>query len=183
MSATEDPRTHFLRTVDTRITQDPTKTTILTPPLVEPTTDDNGVGEEEHVDDELQPYERLRLSVEYTSKYKKVLRQIRRANNDLSLVLASESGKLICFGDIGGKAPEEVLLSLSNLSFDVMLAPHHGTHALPDNVPSVRWCISQGGKRHLKPRLDMHLRQQHETEKECWNTSKHGEFKPSKPQQ
>lgn len=115
----------------------------------------------------------------FAETYRRVLRRIRAANNDLSLVLASERGKLVAFGDISGPALRQVLTSpgLKGKHFDVMLLPHHGTHPLPSGMPAARWCVAQGGVHHV-PRWQANHPQPHSEAGICWNTGCHGSLPP-----
>ncbi|WP_091564839.1 MBL fold metallo-hydrolase [Arthrobacter sp. ok362] len=131
-------------------------------------------------DDELTPPALLSLPLAWHDEYKKVLKRIRRANNDLSLVLASETGGIVCFGDIGGPALREALISLKDRHFGVMLAPHHGTHPFPPGMPSSRWCIAQGGPDHGPQWKKIHSAQPHKSHR-CWNTHYELEFTKRRP--
>ncbi|GAA2131772.1 MBL fold metallo-hydrolase [Nocardioides bigeumensis] len=115
----------------------------------------------------------------FTDRHRRVLRRIRAANNDLSLVLASRSGRLVAFGDISGFALRRVLISprLAGRRFEVMLLPHHGTHPLPDGMPAARWCVAQGGVHHL-PRWQANHPLPHPDAHVCWNTAERGSLFP-----
>lgn len=117
-------------------------------------------------------------------RYRTTLRSIRAANNDLSLVLASQRGRLIAFGDIGGKALSAAL-SIANSkqrslpdSYDVILAPHHGSHRYLQGMPSAKYCISQGGT-DLHPKWQINHPPHGPTDshsKKCWHTHTDGDF-------
>lgn len=115
----------------------------------------------------------------FADRYRRVLRRIRAANNDLSLVLSSRSGKLVCFGDISGPALRHVLTlpGLKGRHFEVMLLPHHGTHPLPAGMPTARWCVAQGGIHHL-PRWQTNHPKPHPEAVKCWNTGRDGGLFP-----
>ena len=89
------------------------------------------------------------LPPEWRDTYRRVLNKVRAANNNLSLVLASRSSALVAFGDLGGPPLRHVGALLKHRSFRVMLAPHHGTYALPNDMPSAKWCVAQNGKDHV----------------------------------
>lgn len=118
------------------------------------------------------------LPEKWKDEYRRVLKRARAANNDLSLVIASRTGKLIAFGDIGGGALDEALKSVQERSFDVRLAPHHGTRKLPAAMPSADWCIAQGGKKHISSWTQDHL-PTHPGARECFNTHRSGDFFPA----
>ena len=117
----------------------------------------------------------------FQDRYRHVLRRIRAANNDLSLVLASRSGRLVAFGDISGYALRKVLKSprLAGRRFEVMLLPHHGTHPLPGGMPEARWCVAQGGVHHL-PRWQANHPAPHTDAHACWNTAERGDLFPGR---
>ncbi|MBH0099362.1 MBL fold metallo-hydrolase [Salinibacterium sp. NSLL150] len=125
----------------------------------------------------------LEIPEDMLDEYRKVLKRIRRANNNLSLVLASGSGSLICFGDIGGPALRSVLANLPAHGYQVSLVPHHGTHHLPLGMPSTRWCIAQGGPQHFARWQANHVHPDKHPSQPCWNTHQKGSFQqaPQKP--
>lgn len=82
-------------------------------------------------------------------RFEKVYADIRKANNDLSLVLASRSGFLVCYGDLGGAGLRQAALDLAGRTFHVSLAPHHGTHKMPERMPWSLYCVAQAGRFHL----------------------------------
>jgi hypothetical protein len=73
---------------------------------------------------------------------------IRRANNDLSLILAGHRGSLVGYGDAGGAGLIQASQDLIGRGFDVSLAPHHGTHPVPPQLPPAKVCIAQAGTKH-----------------------------------
>jgi len=120
---------------------------------IEPHIDEGWEGEREvfagdgmDADDSFRMNE---LPPEWRDTYRRVLSKVRAANNNLSLVLASRSSALVSFGDLGGPPLRHVGASLKHRSFRVMLAPHHGTYALPNDMPSAKWCVAQNGKDHV----------------------------------
>lgn len=118
----------------------------------------------------------LEIPSDMIGEYGRVLKRIRRANNNLSLVLASTSGSLICFGDIGGPALTSVISALPNRSYRVGLMPHHGTHPMASGMPAVRWCIAQDGPHHHQKWLANHAHPlPHKPA--CWSTNTRGSFR------
>jgi len=79
-----------------------------------------------------------------------LIRDARKLQNDLSLVFHDSRGQsLIVYGD----APPNVVQALVpdlHASYDVQLAPHHGTHAMPRNAPFSRICVAQCNTKQLK---------------------------------
>jgi hypothetical protein len=75
-------------------------------------------------------------------------------NNLLSLTFHSvddpnSDGGVLVLGDLQGRPLKQVAASSSMRSwYKVMLAPHHGTVALPDGFASADACVSQAGERH-----------------------------------
>lgn len=112
----------------------------------------------------------------FRKEYRRVLGKVRAANNNLSLVLASRSDALVAFGDLGGGPLEHVGALLKDRNFRVMLAPHHGTYALPKDMPSIRWCVAQNGKDHI-----LRWRSNHPASSRhavfCYSTHCTGDFK------
>jgi hypothetical protein len=131
--------------------------------------------EDEHHEDTFDPPPGLDIPDEKLLDYSKVMRRIRRANNNLSLVLASKAGHFVGFGDIGGLALDEVLTTLTGRDFRVTLAPHHGTHKLKRGMPNTLWCVVQDGPHHDAGRRRNHS---HSGGQMCWSTSTMGEFPP-----
>ena len=89
----------------------------------------------------------VNIPPELRDTFTKVYSDIRKANNDLSLILASRSGHLVCYGDADGPGLEQAAADLVGTRFFVSLAPHHGTH----RIPSIAWsalCVAQAGKHH-----------------------------------
>lgn len=114
----------------------------------------------------------------WKDEYRRVLTRARAANNDLSLVIASRTSRLIAFGDIGGGALAEALKSVQGRSFEVRLAPHHGTRKLPKAMPGATWCIAQGGSKHNASWARDHL-PTHPGTQGCFNTYGCGDFFPA----
>lgn len=128
---------------------------------------------------------------EWHERYKRVLNKIRSANNDLSLVLAAESGRLIAFGDIGGSALTTLLQILHGRAnrtlpdkYDVLLVPHHGSHIYRPGMPYATWCVAQSGRDHYPKWQTNHPGAKpggpsdasHRHAYKCWNTHLHGSF-------
>jgi hypothetical protein len=76
-------------------------------------------------------------------------------NNHLSLVVASESGRLLMLGDLQGWSLRRLTAKIQGDRFAVALAPHHGTVSLPRGFPRVGMCILQNGRSHYE-RRDRH---------------------------
>lgn len=136
------------------------------------------------------------IPTQWHERYKRTLTKIRAANNNLSLVLAAESGRLIAFGDIGGVALTTVLRNHSAPvhgtlpdRYDVLLAPHHGTHTYPTGMPTANWCVAQGGADHYPAWVANHPHEKPDDLKgqtdsstrhanRCWHTQRDGNFSP-----
>jgi hypothetical protein len=109
----------------------------------------------------------------FLSRFQHLTRRIRRANNDLSLVLADEYGTLVCFGDAGMPVLTQIAEDLQTMYGKamrpfMMLAPHHGTHPVPANMPTADVCVSQAGRRHHRAWIN-HLTS-HQNQDRCINT-------------
>lgn len=116
---------------------------------------------------------------EFRARYRETLTQIRRMNNDLSLVLASLGGdrsrRFVTFGDISGHALQTVLGSFqAGIRYEVMLMPHHGTHALARGMPPAKYCVSQTGQHHHQ-NLQPHPEADHQL---CLSLHEYGNFPP-----
>jgi hypothetical protein len=76
---------------------------------------------------------------------RRLVRQARKLQNFLSLVFHDPyTGSLLVYGDV----PEQVVAHLNAElcpSYTAVLAPHHGTHAMPPGAPEGFWCVAQGG--------------------------------------
>lgn len=81
---------------------------------------------------------------------KELSRRLRRINNELSLVFHdAQHGDLIAFGDLEGAALKHVAGTEGLLPrYRTMLAPHHGSHRVPDGFPAAARCVAQAGRRH-----------------------------------
>lgn len=105
---------------------------------------------------------RMDVPDEYRPRFGKVVQQIRKANNDLSLILAAEDGSIVCYGDAGVTVLRQVQPALRAMfgrrPVEIILAPHHGTRVLPPDFLSARFCIAQTGPRH---HLSWSTRHQH----------------------
>lgn len=79
--------------------------------------------------------------------FRKLVKAARRAQNDLSLVFHDpELASLLVYGD----APRRIVERLSGelgARYQVALAPHHGSHKVPGNIPAAETCVSQQGRR------------------------------------
>jgi hypothetical protein len=65
----------------------------------------------------------VNIPPELRDTFTKVYSDIRKANNDLSLILASRSGHLVCYGDADGPGLEQAAADLVGTRFFVSLAP------------------------------------------------------------
>lgn len=85
----------------------------------------------------------------FKKRLKNLSQRMSALDNALSLVVTTDNGCFINFGDIEGDALEALLRAdRVRGAYDVMFAPHHGTHATPDKFPSAWVCISQNGVEH-----------------------------------
>jgi len=85
----------------------------------------------------------------YRDPLRKISRRLARANNDLSLILEEAGGLFISFGDAGQRVLRRVVPRLRH-KYVAMLAPHHGTYRVPEQLPSGMICISQNGVDHVR---------------------------------
>jgi hypothetical protein len=105
---------------------------------------------------------KIDVPVDLDDLFHKAWNAFRRANNNMSLVLEDvEHRHLVVFGD----AERPVLRAIGRAGglaefYSVMLAPHHGTHAMPREISvQATHCIAQNGdkRRHLwKRHCDTH---------------------------
>lgn len=116
------------------------------------------------------------LPKDWRKNYQRVLAKVRAANNNLSLVLASRSTALVAFGDLGVPPLKHVGASLVHRRFRVMLAPHHGTYALPKEMPWAKWCVAQNGKDHIQSWLSHHHPERSTHSTRCYSTHRSGDF-------
>ena len=100
--------------------------------------------DEGHPVDQAQP-----ALANLTAEEVKLVKEARALQNTLSLVLHDEDARtLLVYGD----ATESVLRAINGrlgCCYEVILAPHHGTHPLPGRDP-VGQCIAQGGPKSYK---------------------------------
>gem|GEM_PF-5235804 len=152
--------------------------------LIEPqlaAIDEDETRDDEWLDDSadtIDPPDALKIPEAFHERYAAAVSRIRAANNNLSLVLASKSGSLVCFGDIGGPALRSVLASNTFSKYRVALMPHHGTRMLPIGMPVAHWCVSQDGPQHHGRNLKNHYHPDNPPGSgRCWSTHVHGEFR------
>lgn len=146
---------------------------------LEPHVDEGSEGEQEIVADDGMnsddSFQMRELPPEWRETYRRVLNKVRAANNNLSLVLASRSSALVTFGDLGGPPLRHLGVSLKHRYFRVMLAPHHGTYPLPNDMPAAKWCVAQNGKDHVVGWRAHHVSPStHATR--CYSTHESGTF-------
>lgn len=92
--------------------------------------------------------DRLNVPEHLQEDFRVVWDSMRRANNNMSMVFEdAEPGRLIAFGDAG--APVLSWLAKTDLCpahYALMLAPHHGTHPLPEPLRiTADLCVAQNG--------------------------------------
>lgn len=81
-------------------------------------------------------------------------REVQAINNELSLVIEEDHGRLLNFGDIEAWGLNELLRrDVLRGCYDTILAPHHGTQVpgkrMSTAFPSSTQVIAQNGERHL----------------------------------
>ncbi|CEP26442.1 Protein of unknown function [Propionibacterium freudenreichii subsp. freudenreichii] len=105
----------------------------------------------------------------FKDKLRKLANRMSSLDNALSLVITTEDGGFIDFGDIEGDALEALLRSGTVATeYTVMFAPHHGTHEAPSGLPQAWVCISQNGVDHHRKNF-LH-RKTHSNEGRCVST-------------
>ncbi|WP_229403320.1 MBL fold metallo-hydrolase [Micromonospora okii] len=105
--------------------------------------DDSDEGSGLHID-------RLNLPDDLRHAFREVWDEMRRANNNMSLVFEdAEPGRLVVFGDAG--PPVLSWLAKTDLNpahYALMLAPHHGTQYLPPPLRvTADLCVAQNGSK------------------------------------
>ena len=106
-------------------------------------------------------------------------KRLGKLNNYFSLVAHKKvpsANDVLVTGDIEGSALNS-LISDGRLRarYDLVLAPHHGTHEIPDGFPESDVCIAQlGGKRHADNWQKKHLPSHGRT---CFSTRGSMEFR------
>ncbi len=80
-------------------------------------------------------------------RFRAVARLTGRANNDLSMVLGEADGHFAAFGDARASVLRRAAATMRP-SYDVSLAPHHGTFAVPIHLPQAKTCVAQAGPHH-----------------------------------
>ena len=118
--------------------------------------------EDEQAVPDFPEIETLDLPDDLKERFRLAWDSFRRANNNMSVIFDERQDfSLVVFGD-AGKSVLRWLADKGDLAprYDVMLAPHHGTQALPENFDvDADVCISQNGSRrgYLWPRhVDTH---------------------------
>jgi hypothetical protein len=113
----------------------------------------------------------LNIPEHLQEQFKSVWAQMRRANNNMSLVFRDvERERLVVFGD----AERPVMSWLVDHGigpgrYQLMLAPHHGTHRLPPRFKvSADICVAQNGAR--RGHLWAHHRDTHGNDGVCLST-------------
>ena len=102
----------------------------------------------------------------FAQETRALARRLGRMNNLLSLVFHNVTNryqpKTLVLGDIEGAALQYLIYNRMLLEhYDLILAPHHGSHVVPAEFPSARVCVSQAGSRHQLKRANhvhSHLR-------------------------
>lgn len=86
---------------------------------------------------------------------RQLARRLGGLNNRLSLVVHNPAARYqpmtLILGDLEGSPLRQLTASsLLQERYDLILAPHHGTHAVPAGFPTARVCVAQAGRRHQK---------------------------------
>ncbi|WP_143018665.1 hypothetical protein [Geodermatophilus sp. DSM 45219] len=86
---------------------------------------------------------------EWESEYRAALLSGRRASNDVSLILGEDDGRFAAFGDARWGIQKFASVYMKS-SYEVLLAPHHGTYRVPLELPRAHICVSQAGRGHVE---------------------------------
>lgn len=106
-------------------------------------------------DESLSRQSRGLIPVEFVEETQTIARKLARLNNLLSLVFHNRVNmyqpRTLVLGDVEGTALRYLVKPGTFLDrYDVIIAPHHGSHGLPTGFPSARVCISQAGLSHYR---------------------------------
>lgn len=92
-----------------------------------------------------------KIGMPHRERLRDLARRLGVLNNHLSLVLAEQQTGFVALGDAQGWSLRHVgreLLKIQS-SFDLALAPHHGTVRMPPEFPEIGVCVLQNGPSHL----------------------------------
>lgn len=116
--------------------------------------------DEDEENDNFQFSSDVNIPTDLQEKFKKAKLAFNKANNNMSIVFDDRHSRhLVVFGDAGPRVVNWISQrkELAN-TYEVMLAPHHGTHCLPPAFATNAWiCISQNGYKREHKWRENHL--------------------------